>query len=535
MATKSVAEKFREEIYPSEAYLTGLFWSHPELYDSHSTNDLNRQTFTNSIWGFFFGLGRFLSDSGVKIFDDITVYKYVTDMNVNEKYKEYGGYQTIQEISKEVKGKFDNVDAYLREVKKYEMVRYLHGLFGDKVLTEEQKYNYHIMNKDQIYNFWLDKINRVALQESKFEEANLLDGLKEALDEWDKDPSVGLEFFDSKRMTETTCGWDYGHIYIYGSFGGRGKTSFTFNKVVMSCITNQEPLLIIANEQDIEDFQKMLLITTMGNITKPEESFDRTRINEGHFTEDEREKLDEAVVKILEITEGDAAIVKFVFLNTFTMDNVRHIATYYAQRGYRSMIIDTGKPSDNLNGMQRWERFAEDFKVLYSIIRKNAGGLDMRCWVNVQLADTALNHRFLNEYAFGDSKKIKNEASVVMMGRPLRDDEFAGGSSPVEVYNWIPEHEMNKIDEFNEAKEVESRGKVKFSKHTFTLDKYYKGQRKDGTTYESFNNYYVIFTPKNRRGRDNNTGLDCIIMRADFNKNVWKEIGFASIQRDYNF
>ena len=54
--------------------------------------------------------------------------------------------------------------------------------------------------------------------------------------------------------------------------------------------------------------------------------------------------------------------------------------------------------------MARWERFVEDMKEIYKLARPNGGGLNLAIWVNVQLADSALKMRFLNEYALGDAK-----------------------------------------------------------------------------------------------------------------------------------
>lgn len=529
---KSRVEEFKQEIFIPEAIFSGLFWASPKLYEEFPADKIGRETFTNPIWGFYFGLGRYMYEKNVKIFDDITTFKHVSELKIQDQYDQYGNYETIKEIMDETDGKFDNVEAYFEDIKKYERIRQLAELFGAKVLETSGKYDYHKLSKEQIQIYWNDKLNKLALHdENGFDEAYLLEGLEEAIERWDKSPSIGLEFFNSKKMTSICSGWEFGHTYIYGSFGGRGKTSFTWNKVVMSCITHQEKLLIVANEQDVEDFQKMLIITAMGILekeSKDKEYFNRKRINEGSFKPEERERLQEAVEWVRKTTEGDQSLIKFVFMESFTMDNVKKVAMHYAVRGYRSMIIDTGKPSDNIGGMARWEAFTEDFKKLYQIIRPNAGGLNMRCWVNVQLADAAVNRRYLNEQAFGDSKKIKNEASVVFMGRPLFDDEYEGGDRELTVYRWVKSSELDEEDEFND-----------FPADTFVrveekLKREYQVRDKEtNKVLRSYQNlYYLFFTPKNRRGQDANTGLDVLVMRANFNSNTWTEVGFTTVRND---
>ncbi|WP_214607218.1 hypothetical protein, partial [Mycobacterium tuberculosis] len=132
--------------------------------------------------------------------------------------------------------------------------------------------------------------------------------------------------------------------------------SLMFNKVIMACIENHEPLLVIANEQSVQEFRQMLLVTAMGTGTRKT-----------------------------------------------------------IKRQIRRVIVDTGKPSEGSGEMPRWERFTEDMKELYKLARKNGGGLDLALWVNTQLADSAIKQRFLNEYALGESKKAKNEASVLFL------------------------------------------------------------------------------------------------------------------------
>ena len=118
------------------------------------------------------------------------------------------------------------------------------------------------MTKERLHTYWNDKILQLGLDgDNKYDEHYLLEGLEEEIKDWDQNPTVGLPFFESKRMTKITTGWDYGHVYMYGGFGGSGKTSLTVNKVIMSCIQHKEKLLVIANEQSISNSK-----SSRGNI-----------------------------------------------------------------------------------------------------------------------------------------------------------------------------------------------------------------------------------------------------------------------------
>jgi hypothetical protein len=533
--TDAVKDKLKEETVISEAYLCGLFWNTPEQYLFYPEDKINRKMFFNDIWEFYFGLGKYMKvDKGINVFDEISVAKHIKELGLEAKYERFGGFDAIKEVMEEVEGLEENLDAYYMEIKKYNLLKNLHDLFGDKVLKKTEKYDYKALNKEELLTLWLDKVNQLALDgDAKFEEHYLLSGLKKDIHEWNENPDIGLEFYHSKLMTNICTGWDYGNLYIYGGFGGSGKTSFTFAKVIMSCIANKEKLLIIANEQGIKEFKKLAIATAFGLM---KEYFKRQKLNEGGFTEEEIEKLKNAADFLEQMAKGEDGVVNeklivFVFMEDYVMSQVKKIVRHYSNRGYKSVLVDTGKPSEDAGSMARWERFTEDFKDLYKMCRPNGGGLNLRMWVNVQLVDTAQGRRFLDENAFGDSKKIKNEASVCFMGRHLWDSEYAGGSDEVSAWMNIPYSEVLEDDPFFEIEYDDNGNPKPYQKKWFKLERYYETE--DGKKFP--NNYFLLFTPKNRRGTDNKNGQPVLIMRINLNNNTWTEVGWCYIANDRQY
>lgn len=279
----------KDEVMISEAYAVGVFWNNPDNYNFYPKDKISVETFLNPHWGFFFGLGRYMHEKEVAKFDDITVAKYVNELRLESRYEDYGGFETVKEIMIEVKDKSENLDSYYADIKKYRLISSLVDLIGESVLKPNGKYDHRKMAKEQIFTYWVDKINKIGFDgDSKYDEHFLLEDLEQELESWDTNPDVGLDFYQSSKMTKICTGWDFGHVYMYGGFGGSGKSSLVLNKVVMSCIANKEKLLVIANEQSIQEFKKMLIITAMGLGTK--DPIQRQRINEGNFTQAEREK-----------------------------------------------------------------------------------------------------------------------------------------------------------------------------------------------------------------------------------------------------
>lgn len=507
MTQATSAQQLKDNAYRVESQLVGLFWRYPDYYIHNNEERINMKMFLNLNWAFYFRLGRILSGKGLLTFDDITVYRIVDEVGQMSKYEEYGGYNVVQELMEEMEDAKDNFDACYADLQKYNALKNLYKEIGEVSLKDKNNpsYNYQAMDTEQLHMFWMDKINRAFKDvDNRHDSEPLLKGLKDRIRKWSTQPKVGLPFFQSKKMTDICVGWDFGQIYLNGFHSGKGKTSLAVSKLILSCIEHNEKLLVIANEQDIDEFAQTLILTIAGNITK--EYVSRQRFLKGNFTEDELAKMDKAAEWVEEHTKDDG-LIQFVFLESYTMANVKKNLIHYANRGYKSVIIDTGKPSDNLGGMQRWERFVLDMEELYKMVKSNAGGLNLRMWVNVQLTDESVGVRYLDERSLGDSKKIKNVCSFVGVGRFAWDDEYTGEDNEVICYNWVP----NPLDPDNPTEK------------TFTLDKTYID--KNGKPWP--NSYFFYFIPKNRRGKTE----EILVFSVNHNTNSWYEVGWAKIPK----
>lgn len=529
MQLEEIKQKLAQESEMDEGLLVGYFWNDPELYGEYNEDAISYKTFLNEVWQFYFELGRVMYKEGMRKFGVVDVEVFVKNQNepIQKAFDQWNGYETIKAVMEVTDGN-DNFQIHYDKVKKYYVVFELSKMFGEKVITPTSKYDYRKMTSLQVHTYWMDKLNNIAIDSSDngYEEYDLLDDLKAEIDEWDKNPDYGLPFYKSSDMTKICNGWALGHLYLFGAFGGSGKTSFTISKIVMACIEAGEKLLIIANEQSKKEFAQMLLITAMGVLSEP---FNRQRLNEGNFTDEEKMKLYKAAEWINSITKGNYKLIKLVFMNSYVMEDVKRVIRKYANRGYKRVIVDTAKPSEG-SQLQRWERFTEDMKQLYSLARSNGGGLNLAIWASAQLSDSALKQRFLNEYALGESKKAKNETSVVFMMRAMWDDEYMSNEE---------------------------------SRHELTCYKYVKRGHKPFSDYEMKNGYYalvgtpedvsnrpyikyefkinkkephyLLFTAKNRRGRDYKTGLDVLVLRPNFNNNQWVEVGWTKVYDDRNY
>ncbi|MGG4105242.1 replicative DNA helicase [Paenibacillus lautus] len=517
------------ESYNKEAMLVGILWNNPDLFDIYNEEKLNKKTFGNVIWAFYMGLARRLHRDGYVVFDDITVQGVITELKLNDKFEKYGGYGIIEELMEETKSMTENFEGYYDEVKKYALLREYYQLFGDKVIEKKDNYDYKELSRNAISMYWNDKLNSVDIEhnETSIVAYNLLADLDSFIDELDINPDLGMPFYKGRKLTDIINGWAYGTLSIIGAFSGNGKTSFIIEKLFMSCIHENEKLAIIANEMDLAQYRKMLLITIMGtemyetfkDYFGDKVRFNRKSINKGNFTAEEKMKLELAVKWVRGIAK-DESLIKFIPLEDYTMDNVEKVVKKFARRGYNRWIVDTAKPSEG-GRKERWQQFVEDFDRLYKLARKDGGGLNLAMFATVQQADNYVGKYWLNEQCLADGKKIKNVADLVWHLRPVHPQEYEGGAQELEVINWIRKSE----DMFNNDEGVDDDV-------SFTTD--------DGTTLikqkitlKQGKVYYLLFTSKNRRGMTNLTGLDVLVLEVDFNSNRWKEIGWCkNVKRD---
>lgn len=512
--TVETEDILKKEIISQEGLIVGLMWNHPDIYNSYSKDKFSQKHFGNKVYGFFLELGRYMNEKGISILDDISTSQAISELNYSSHYEKYGGFECVNELKDEAKHKKDNFDSYLKDIKKYYIMRELREIYGEKVITKEGKYDYKKMTAEQIISYWQDKVNHLSMNlDSQIVDFDLLEGLDELIVQLDTKPDIGRPYYNSELLTEINSGRGDGTVTLLSAFSGNGKTSWMVEKIIMSCIEREEKLAIIANEMSIKDYQKMLLITIIGAELYGKfdnKGFNRKNINKGNFTEVEKKKLFAASDWVRDKVKN-SKIIKFIPMENYTMDNVEKVVRYWANRGYSEWVIDTAKPSmSGGSDQKRWERFVEDSERLYQLARKDAGGLNLIMHWNVQNADEALKMRYLDERCLADGRKIKNVVDTSFHMRPVWEDEYKDKKKQITFYKWG-------VDEF--------KGDGTFIK---------KPIKKDPHPVEG-KVYFAVFCSKNRRGMSNLTGLDPLIFKVNFNSNRWVEVGFAEIEKDYSY
>ncbi|QPK89867.1 hypothetical protein IEN91_05360 [Bacillus velezensis] len=495
------AKILNKEAKITESYFAGLMWSNP--FDNYAVygDTISQDEFVHSIWGFYFDLGRRMYEDGIKSFDDISVVTKVKEYGLDDEFESHGGFEPIDDAVSIVKEHSDNIEAYYEKIKKTYTMKQLYLLFGDKVFVNKDKYDWKRMNRDQLAMFWNDKLNQISLSNvNRYEAENLYIDGDEFIKKLEEDSSDMLPYYKSTLLNSISTGVPRGHVTMIGGFGGTGKSSITAEKYVMSCIANQEKMIVVLNEEDAQAFRQKIVLSILWNEFGGE-YIDRKRMVNGKLKEEDKLKIKKAFAKLNELINGNESLIKVIFMEKYVISDLEKIVRFWANRGYHNLLIDTHKVSDESKHDKRWETFVEDMKTIYRMTRKNAGGMNLRTVVTFQLADGAIRNRYLDYEAIGEGKASKNEASIMYMFRTAWSDEYEGEKNELECYKLVKNKKTGEWD-----------------KKAFKLQK--------GKTY------YLWFTPKNRFGHTNDNGQAVMVIEPMFHVNHFKEIGWCQVAND---
>lgn len=509
-------EKISNQAKINEAYFVGLLWANPIDGYGEYAETISMDEFIHGVWGFYFELGRRMYSSGIKTFDQISVKKFVKDIGVEKDFEGYGGLDTIDDAVEIVKANSENIEHYYETIKRNYTLQQLYLLFGDKVFLKKNKYNYEIMNREQLTIFWTDKLNKLSLNNvNNYEAENLYIDYETFIKKLEEDSAEMLPLYESSLWNNITQGVARGHVFMFGGFGNAGKSSIMAEKFVMSCLANDEKLLIVLNEETAQSFRQKIILSILNHEFKT--GFDRKHMVNGLLTDDDKELIKLAIERWHELINGENASIKVIFMERYVMSDLEKIIRFWANRGYINLVIDTHKVSDDSKYDQRWQIFVEDMKTIYRLTRKNANGCFLRTWVNFQLADIAVKYRYLTFDAMAEGRGAKNEASVVQMFRSVWSDEYG--------------------DEDDDDEDEKNKKKKK--KHGLICWKNKQNEitgewEKEYFSLEKGKNYILVFTPKNRFGTNNDNGQPVLVVECNFVRNAFYEKGWCFVPKDFS-
>ncbi len=490
-----------------ESLFIGYCWNKPLIYKRMADQKITRDTFTLEIWWFYYNLGKIMFESGIRVFDDKTVYSFLISnpeiergMSATKQYNDYGGYITIEQLIKECKNDEQNVEYHLDEMKKFELLRYYEreGLLNPNKEIE-LKNNKKVLLKNLLASLSMPKVQsffkvkfakaNINLSGSRIKVSNFFDGLKESAQEFNKGESMGLPFFNSPRLNRICKGVKKGDLVYLVLSSGVGKTTFSINKFILGLIEANEKALIFANEEGKMKFHHTFISTVASEILKT--PIPRERLSLGNYGKEEWDIIN-AVNKWVD--EHNPDLLKMCEIQKYILQDVIDNIELYKPMGYNYVFFDTFKPDGSIQDKARWEKFSDHAQDIYNCIKPSVNNVG--CLATIQLK-IGSDYRYLDLDCIGKAKEVVEVADKVLMGRLLFEDEYPGESKAVKVYDKVYDENTNMVV-------------------------------KEEKLLDESKEYMVLFIPKNRDGGK----AEQIIYEVDYNNNVWNEIGYTCIRKN---
>lgn len=483
-----------------ESLLVGYMYSNPKLYQKYKGRKITSETFTDNIWWFFFGVGQMMYESGIRNFDDKTMYSFIVERpqesgkpSFMDTYNRYGGFTKIRELVDECKDDDENSDFHIEEVQKYEILRWYQkaGLLdtANKVVVNMLCKMRLQQIKMYMQNRYKEPLMHISSGDIKI--SNLLDGLEDTVEILSKGQSMGIDLRDAPRLNKAIKGWQLGCLSYLVLSSGIGKTSIMTEKYLLSVIENDEKTLLFANEEGKEKFQALLIATVSSRILK--DPITREKITEGHYSDEEKRKISNAVKWL---GEHKPDIIKIIEMERYRIEDVLDNIELYRPLGYKHILIDTFKPDTNRESRARWEKFSEHAQDVFDCIKPSVNNCAALATVQMKIGK---EYRYLDLSTLGKSLEIVEVAGVILAGRLMYSDEYKGGKYELKPYNW-----------------KKSQFTGKYEKDYFELD--------------SEKQYLVLFIAKNRYG-----GTDQqIIYEINYDLNAWIERGYVQVPKTNN-
>lgn len=472
-----------------EGNIVSCFWENPSLFYDYS--DLQGDCFKNGIWKFYFAIGKLLvTKESFNVLDKVSVETYMYQhKEANQAYSSFGGYTTIELLPKVDS---ENLEAWVDQLFK------LNALYKyvEKLQFSEQDFEDFLQdyNTDELYDYLSANINHIFVgANNDVKTSKLNDDLDKIIDEAHKGINRGMPL-NSEILSEEIGGVMLGQIILMAGLSGTGKTTITQELFLKSVWENEEPTLIILNEQPREKWTQQFLTWIINNKVIPADSnkrFVSKRWRDGNFTNEEFEWLGIAS-SILNSKLRENKIV-FAELDSYTCKKCERLIRKYSYLGFKRFVIDTFKVSSDRGNEQAWLSMQEDMRKLDDLIKPK--GLNVSLWVTLQLQKGSVLNRYLTGQNIGMAKNVVDVASVALLMRKVRNDEYENGRFEIEVIKPI--------------------GNSKKSGQKITLD--------------PNKTYVILFIEKNRNGESQSYQ---IVAEQNLGTLEYKEIGICDIPFD---
>lgn len=470
-----------QQLIPSETNIVAVFFKEPELMFSY--DNITIDTFHENCWKVYYTI---INDVYVKenkkTLDEYTISFYLEKhLKLKQAYDEYGGYSTLENISKYIE--VNNLDGFIKENDKIKVIIKLNAK-GFPVKNYMNKLM--DMSIDDMYNFYDATFNDIFSHSNidfDLKSYDISYGIDDLYNELKNGSMIGLPYQGMNYLTSNTNGCTVGDLTLVGGITNVGKSSFVRNVHMISLLKHKERVVIFINEEDIKKWQRELIVFIANNVL--DGRLNKFTLRNGNWNE-EQDLLIRKSMKVIKDLK-DKKYITIIPFKTYKTSLLIKMIKKYSSLGVKYFILDTFKQSADSPNQQAWQAMKQEMVQIYDTIKPIARNVHMLC--TFQLAKSSARQRYFTIDNIGESKSIADVASVCIMLRNVLDDEKFGGKRELSVY---------RVNDDN----VEEQVRLSPDKH-----------------------YQIAFIVKTREGSTSRQ----VVFEHDLGRNIVKEIGYTIV------
>lgn len=519
MLLAGLKEKYPEKILEKreffEGQVIGLIAKDLLLLDECN---LEISDFKSEEGRLFFKIEEEIRKKGYNVLDEVTVISNISD-NLQEKFEEYGGYDSIQALADVVS--LNNTESILDALHRENTIMRLYdsGFNSLKPCIDDKGKEYiplekfRKMTSENVRDWYEVQLNKSAIgYNTKILEEKKLLATSDWLDKVYAGEKNGIPF----EIAGINTKGEEEHVYSYlskqlkgllrgsstfcAAYSSVGKTSY-ITGIIISLITQGEKVLIFSNEQDSDVFLINMLIWLAYKhfgymkITK-------SKMSTGQLTDEEKKQLEEIVGYY---NENYAQNVQFIHLPDMDIATIKSKTRYYSlKEGFSVVVVDTFKMDYSTGAADAsYHKLIQDTRLVDSLAKQ----LDLIGLFTFQLAPSTLGKLFLDVTCLSGAKAVKDTAENLLLMRVVYPEELIKGTS---IY-CNPYRKKSRI--------VGENGNKKMQWYTEPFD------------VDSSKTYRMMFVDKCRAGQNSSDSGEAMLLEFDPHHVVFKEVAYCKPKR----
>lgn len=482
---KNAIKKVFEYKLIAESNIVAIVWKNPDLYH---TCDIKSDMFSSRDWRLYWEVGKeIIIDAKKGSLDDVTVAMHLKMFpEIQERYLELGGHETIRLAGEHVHE--SNLEGYVKDLKKWMVIV---NLTKQGYSIADKLERFKKMSTEDIYDEYMAQLNHIFIDMDGDDKTyRMTDGWSELIDRLDKGMAVGLPYYNMDILNSLCGGALLGNITLIGGVSGSGKSTFVRNAHITSLIEHKEKVVVMANEEYLDKWQRELMVWVLNNVFK--DDIHKEKVRNGRYSPEFKKRLDVDVKKW--VLENVTPYVIFKPFTQYTTDKAIKTIRKYAHLGVKYFVLDTFKADTHVGSDDIfWLNMQQSMVRLYDTIKPQSLNVHLLC--TFQLKKSSVHQRHFTMNNIGMSTGIIDVASQCFMFREVFPDELTGKTRDLKPY----------------------------------MTTGVNGKTKLPVTLHDDKPYQVMFVVKNREGATNSFS---IITEHDLAKNTLKEVGVCVIAPD---